>query len=166
MVILWVCVRVPEISEISGTGHCSAMLLSPKQRALPGELWQLLLKLTGCVVREEKLLKLFLGNVQPRPCYMVQYFKNWSSFWEQLSFFAFNWDAGRLKNVFSVWEPLLQLGGSRGMWWTGNGFWRMGWQWLANCSLPRKGHCRPPQDVLQAYRKRLGIFTFRRDAAR
>ena len=26
-----------------------------------------------------------------------------------------------------------------------------GCAWLANCRPPRKGHCRPPQDVLQAY---------------
>ena len=33
-----------------------------------------------------------------------------------MSFFAFNWDAARKKNVFAIWEALLKLGGSWGVW--------------------------------------------------
>ena len=46
-------------SEISGTGRHRAKLLSLSWRALPGELCRLLLKLTGCLVWEEKPLDLF-----------------------------------------------------------------------------------------------------------
>ena len=31
------------------------------------------------------------------------------------SFFAFNWDAARKKNVFTAWKALLELGGSCGV---------------------------------------------------
>ena len=30
--------------------------------------------------------------------------------------FAFNWDIARKKNALAVWEPLLKLGGSSGVW--------------------------------------------------
>ena len=41
-------------SEFSGMGYCSATLLSPTWRALPGGLHRLLLELMQSVVGEEK----------------------------------------------------------------------------------------------------------------
>ena len=38
--------------------------------------------------------------------------------------------------------------------------------WLANRYWPGKGHCRPPQDVLQVYRGEVEAFPLQRDAAR
>ena len=54
------------------------------------------------------------------------------------------------------------------VWRSGNGLWGSGTGlWLANRYRPRKGHCRPTQDVLQAYRGGgRSFFTFNRDAAR
>ena len=43
---------------------------------------------------------------------MVHYFRKRSSSSKELSFLEFNWNAGRLKNVFGVGEALLKLGGS------------------------------------------------------
>ena len=54
-----VCMCVCVISNSSETGGRSTMPLSPTCRASPGELHQLLLELTQCVVREEKPLELF-----------------------------------------------------------------------------------------------------------
>ena len=47
------------ISEISGTGHCSATLFRPSWRASPGELRQLLLELTEHLDGKEKPLEPF-----------------------------------------------------------------------------------------------------------
>ena len=57
--ILCVCVCVFVISEILGTGSHNATLLAPTWRASLGELQQLLLELTRCMVREEKTLEVF-----------------------------------------------------------------------------------------------------------
>ena len=52
-----VCVFV--ISEISGTGCCSATLLTPSWRASNGKLQRLVFKSTRRVVWEKKPLELF-----------------------------------------------------------------------------------------------------------
>ena len=53
------CVSLFVISEISGMGGRGATLFSPMWRALLGELFQLLLELTGCLVCEENPLEHF-----------------------------------------------------------------------------------------------------------
>ena len=53
------CVCVFVIFDISGTEGRSNTLLAPMWRASPGELQQLLLELTQCMVREKKTLELF-----------------------------------------------------------------------------------------------------------
>ena len=65
------CVCVSVISNYSGTEGCSAMPFSPTWRASPGELEQLLLEFTWCLVWEEKPLELFHRyRMKPRSsCY-------------------------------------------------------------------------------------------------
>ena len=58
-VCVFVCLCVPVISELSGTGCSSAMLFSPAWRASPDELRWLLLELTQCVVQERIPLEFF-----------------------------------------------------------------------------------------------------------
>ena len=54
------------------------------------------------------------------------------------------------------------------LWHSGNRMWGLGnGLCLANRYRPRKGHCCPPQDIVQANRGGLNLFfTFSRDAAR
>ena len=55
--------------------------------------------------------------MKPRPSrYNGAILKKLVVFLKRLSFFAFNWDAARKKSVLGVWEALLKLGGSCGVW--------------------------------------------------
>ena len=57
--ILVFCVCVSVISDISGTGGRSSMLLTSTWRASLGELQRLLFESTRCTVGEEKPLEVF-----------------------------------------------------------------------------------------------------------
>ena len=54
--------------------------------------------------------------MKPRPSrYNDAILKKLVVFLKWVELYAFNWDAGRLKNVFGMWEALLKLGGSCGI---------------------------------------------------
>ena len=99
-----------------GTECCSAVL--PHQ---PGEL-----HLASCDEYflswhdkwfEKKPLELCTGNEWNHALHitMVHYLKYWSHSWKGLSIFSFSRDAAR-KDVFAVWQALLKLGRSCGVW--------------------------------------------------
>ena len=79
------CVSV--ISEIAGMGGHSTTLPAPMWRDSPGELQQLLLNLTWCMV-QEKTFRLFSANLWNHALHvtMVQYLRNWLPSWQRLSF--------------------------------------------------------------------------------
>ena len=85
------CLCLSVISEISGTGGRSAMLLTctPSQRASPAKLCQLLLELTGHLVWELKPLELFRSKrVKPCPsCYNCAVLKKLVVFWKRVELF-------------------------------------------------------------------------------
>ena len=55
--------------------------------------------------------------MKPRlSCDNVAMLKKLAVFLKWVSFFAFNWDAVRKKNVLAAWEALLKLGGRCGIW--------------------------------------------------
>ena len=89
--------------------------------------------------------------MKPHPsCYNDAILKKLVVFWKSVQLIrlqlAHSKEEERLRGVGSFTKFGWKL------WCSGNVLWGSGNSpWLANCSPPHKGHCRLPQDVLQAY---------------
>ena len=95
--------------------------------------------------------------VKPRPSrYNVAILKKLAFFLRKPELFCIR--LGR-SNVFAELEPLLNLGESCdvwgfGLWGSGNGLWLK-----KKRRPPRKYHCGPPQNVVQAHNVKVGAFS-------